>query len=61
MLLDLARQVDLDALVLGLDLQGVVDVGQVPSSNSASNVEPITWAIRPVVVAVAMMRIPSVT
>ena len=28
--------------------------GRCPSSNSASKVEPITWAIRPVAVAVAM-------
>src|SRR5689334_8821179 len=28
--------------------------GMCPSSNSASNVEPITWEIRPVVVAVAI-------
>src|SRR5208283_4158820 len=30
-------------------------LGRWPSSNSASKVEPITWAIRPVLVAVAML------
>ena len=45
-LLDLAGQVDLDALVLGRRPSGRCRCsGRWPSSNSASNVEPITWAI----------------
>src|SRR4051794_2073054 len=32
--------------------------GRCPSSKSTSNVEPITWAIRPVAVAVAIGRSP---
>ena len=48
-LLDLAGQVDLDALVLGRRPSGRCRCsGRWPSSNSASKVEPITWAIRPV-------------